>query len=429
MKTLIKNGWVIDPAGNIDKISDILIEGNVIKEVGENISGKDCRVIDATGKIVAPGFIDIHVHLRSPGQEHKEDFKTGSYAAAAGGFTSVCPMANTSPPIDSSDLIQNVIRKANELSIIRVLPVGTITKKMKDEEIVDVGSMLNAGCIAFSEDGKSVKDDKIMKEMFMLSGKMDFPVICHCEDPDFEGGVINSGDASKKLNLKGIPSEVEEKIVKRDINLSLTENGYCHITHNSTAGSIKLIREAKKKSKRITCDVTPHHFSLDEGYIDSANANFKMNPPLRTKKDVEAIIEGIKDGTVDCIATDHAPHSKEEKNISIDKAPFGVIGLETALSVASTFLVEPGHITWKRLIEMLTLNPARIIKRLELGTLSQGARADIVIIDPELEKIVIDAFFKSKSLNSPFIGMMLKGFVTDTFFEGKHIYSNGKVLV
>lgn len=427
MKIVIKNGRVIDPKNKIDDTLDVFIEDGIIKNIANNIKEEADKIIDATGKIVCPGFIDIHVHFRSPGQEHKEDFLTGSYAAAAGGFTTVCTMANTNPIIDSPELIKKALEKAKTSSIIRVLPFGSITYGMKNGKLVDVNNMLEEGCIGFSEDGMSVRDNDLMRQILSLSAEKDFPVLCHCEDPYFSDGIVNEGPTSEKLGVKGIPSEVEDIIVGREILIAGKTKGHAHITHTSTFQSIELIRQAKKEGVNVTSDVTPHHFSLDESYVLSGDTNFKMNPPLRSKKDVEGIIKGIIDGTVDCIATDHAPHSKEEKNQPIDKAPFGIIGLETALSVSIKYLIEPGHIDFTKLIELLSVNPAKIA-RLDAGHLSKNSCADITIFDPNKEIVIDETFFKSKSKNSPYIGMKLKGEILTTISNGKIVYNNGSII-
>lgn len=421
MKIIIKNGRVIDPANGIDKITDILVENETITALGKFDNGAD-SVINADGKIVSPGFIDLHVHFRSPGQEHKEDFATGSQAAAAGGFTTVCPMANTSPVIDSPELIHNAINNAKKLSSVRILPVGAITKGLNGVYLVNVKAMLESGAIAFSEDGKSVADETIKKAMLLESKKYGFPVICHCEDPHAPKGVVNAGMAAETLGVPGIPVEVEDSIVERDIRLAKETGGHAHITHVSSGNSIDLIRKAKKEGIHVTCDVTPHHFSLDDSYVLNGNTDFKMNPPLRSKKDVERIIEGIIDGTVDCIATDHAPHAAEEKNTDIIKAPFGIIGLESALAIGVTYLVKPQIISWTRLIELYSYHPSKILQ-IDGGNLTPGNRADITLFDPDKEILITDTFFKSKSKNSPYIGMKLTGLVTNTLVAGKEVFN------
>ncbi len=427
MSILIRQARVVDPVNNIDKNMDVFIKNGIIEKIGP-INEQADEEIDAAGLVLSPGFVDIHVHFRSPGFEYKEDYKTGSYAAAAGGFTTVCTMANTNPVIDSADLIKNAMDSANQDSIISVLPVGAITKGFKGAELVDVKEMLDAGAVAFSEDGMSVYDEELMIKVLELSKKLDFPVICHCEDPDFEPGVVNEGEISKKLGVRGIPSKVEDKIVERDLKLAKKAGGRVHLTHNSTAGSIELIRQVKQnESVNVTCDVTPHHLSLDETFVSTGDSNFKMNPPLRNERDVSAIVEGIIDGTVDCIATDHAPHAEHEKKQNIDKAPFGVIGLETALSVAVTYLIKPGHINLTRLVELLSINPAKIIGMQPKGVVP-GAPADLTLFSFTEERIFKQEHIKSKSKNSAFLCMELTGVVKYTIYNGKIIFNRGEII-
>jgi len=427
MKILIKNGRVIDPKNDIDSIRDVLISDELISEISTGISKPVDKVIDAKNKIVCPGFIDLHAHLRTPGQEHKEDIFSGTASALTGGFTTVCAMANTNPVIDNVDLYQNITRQFKTNSSIDILQFCSITKKMEGKELVDVSSLLKSGCKGFSEDGKSVADSILMRQILELSEKENFLVLCHCEDPYFTGGVINEGEFSKKLNLSGIPQDVENMIISRELLICKKTGGHAHITHVSTKAGIELIRSAKNNGINVTCDVTPHHLSLNESKLLSGNTNYKMNPPLRTQSDVNGIILGIKQGIVDCIATDHAPHSIDEKKQPLDKAPFGVIGFETAFPVAYTFLVEPMYLNINRLVSLFTVNPAKILG-IDAGHLSIGAKANVTIFDPETEIDIDEAFFKSKSKNSAFIGMRLKGIVSDTISKGKHLYSNRNII-
>ncbi len=426
MSVLIKNARVIDPINSINSQMDVYINNGVIESLNPGDVKAD-KEIDASGLVLCPGLVDLHVHFRTPGYEHKENYKTGSHAAAAGGFTTVCTMANTNPIIDDENLIKKAVEIAENEAVIRVLPVGAITKGFAGKDLVDIENMLESGAVGFSEDGISVFSDDLMKDILKMSKTLNFPVICHCEDPNFKHGVVNEGEISNKLGVKGIPHFVEEKIVERDLNIAKKFPGYLHLTHNSTAGSIKLIRQAKKDGVNVTCDVTPHHFSLDETYAASGDTNFKMNPPLRSQEDIDEIISGIVDNTIDCIATDHAPHAEEEKNQSIEKAPFGIIGLETALSVGITYLVNPGHIDLKRLIELMSINPAKIIG-LEQQGIKAGAAADLTIFSPDEEIVFAKEGIKSKSINSPYLGMKLTGAVKYTIYNGEIVFDNGKIL-
>ncbi len=438
MRILIKHGHIIDPSQEIDGIGDILIENGKIKDIKmqdirhyietKKIKKKlksciedyasDSKVIDASGLIVMPGLIDMHVHLREPGFEHKETIKTGTNAAIKGGFTSVCCMPNTFPINDNASVTEFIIRKASEEGYCSVYPIGAITKGQKGEELAEIGTMNNEGCIAFSDDGQPVMNSLIMRRALEYSKAFDVPIISHCEDLTLaEGGVINEGIMSTTLGLKGIPAEAEQIMVFRDILLAKLTGGKLHIAHVSTKGSVTLIREAKKKGINISAETCPHYFTLTDEAVKDYDTNSKVNPPLRTKYDIEAIKEGLNDGTIDVIATDHAPHHIDEKLKEFDAAPFGISGLETALGL-SLKLVEEGVISLSQLIAKMTINPAKILN-LQKGTLKQGYDADITIIDTNKEFEVKSQDFVSKGKNTPFEGWILKGCPVFTIVRGK----------
>jgi len=424
MGVLIKNGHVVDPSQSLDMVSDIYVQGDRVKEISKRIDTprKSDIVIDANGQIVAPGFIDIHVHLREPGYEHKETIKTGCLAAAAGGFTSVVCMPNTNPINDNASVTEYILLKARTEGIVNVFPIGAITKGEKGEELADIGEMCEAGCVGISDDGMPVTDSGLMRKAMEYVKPFGIPVITHAEDLGLSaGGVMNEGFVSTELGLRGIPSASEEVAVGRDIILSELTGTPLHICHVSTKDSVRLVREAKKRGANVTAEATPHHFTLTDREIYGYNTNAKMNPPLRTQKDVDAIVEGLADGTIDVIATDHAPHSQDEKNVEFDLAPFGIVGLETALSL-SLKLVHEGIITLDEMIKKLTIVPSEILG-IERGTLAPGSIADIVVFDPEKGYTVTPGEFFSKGRNTPFSGWELKGMVSNTIVSGKIIFS------
>jgi dihydroorotase len=378
----------------------------------------DSRIIDAKGLYVLPGLIDMHVHLREPGFEYKETIKTGTRAASKGGFTTVCCMSNTYPVNDNASVTEFIIRKAAQEGYCTVLPIGAITKGQKGKELAEIGTMINEGCIAFSDDGHPVMNSLIMRRALEYSKTFDVPVISHCEDLTLsEGGVMNEGLMSVTLGLGGIPAEAEQIMVFRDILLAELTGGRLHIAHVSTEGSVILIRDAKKRGVNVTAETCPHYFSITEDAVKDFDSNAKVNPPLRTERDIKAIKEGLRDGTIDVIATDHAPHHRDEKLREFDMAPFGISGLETALSL-SLRLVEEGILTMNQLVEKMVLNPSRIL-RLNKGTFKVGANADIAIVDINKEYRVESERFVSKGKNTPFEGWVLKGMCFLTICKGK----------
>ncbi len=422
MKLLIKNSRVIDPANNIDDSLDILVEGNIIKKIAKGIKAEGtAKIIDAKGKIVTPGLIDIHTHLREPGFEYKETIKTGTMAAAAGGFTTICCMPNTNPVNDNRVVTEFILSKSAKEGIVNVLPIGAITKGSQGKELAEIGDMRSAGCVAISDDGRGVMDAEVMRRGLEYTKAFDIPVIAHCEDANLSsGGAMNEGFASTTLGLRGIPKAAEDVMVVRDIALSELTGAKLHIAHVSSAGSVESIRTAKKRGIKVSCETCPHYFSLTEDAVIGYNTNAKVNPPLRTKEDVRAIKEGLKDGTIDIIASDHAPHAVHEKEIEFDYASFGMIGLETSLPLILS-LVREGVLTLNDAIAKITINPARLLK-LKKGALSEGADADITIIDPEKEWVVDVNNLKSKSKNTPFVEWKMKGKAVMTIVGGSIVY-------
>ncbi|MBR0085207.1 MAG: dihydroorotase [Lachnospiraceae bacterium] len=428
MNIIIKHGHICDPGQELDTVKDIYVEDGIISEISDCIEREADRVIDAAGLLVMPGFIDMHVHLREPGFEYKETIKTGSQAAAAGGFTSICPMPNTKPVIDSPEMIKLVLETAGKDAIVNILPIGAMTIGQEGKTVADIKGMASAGAIAVSEDGKSVMDSLTCLNAMKKAAEAGIPVFDHCEDKTLvNGGVINAGPKAEELGLKGIMNEVEDTITARDIMLAHAAGAHLHLCHVSTAGSTAIIGFAKQKGLDVTAEVTPHHFALCDADIPADDADYKMNPPLRSAADCEAVTEGLKCGTIDVIATDHAPHSAEEKQVSMSKAPFGITGLETAYGLAVTELVEKGIMTHYELARRMSLRPAEILG-IEKGTLKPGYAADIVITDPEKEWIVDRKSFLSKGKNTPFDGKKLKGRVVITIVGGRIVYENGQVI-
>ncbi|PIU57625.1 MAG: dihydroorotase [Chloroflexi bacterium CG07_land_8_20_14_0_80_51_10] len=425
MNLLIQNGRIIDPSQKIDRIADLLIvDGKVaqISTVGAGLKPAP-TVLDATDMIVCPGFIDLHCHLRQPGFEEKETIASGTMAAARGGYTTVCCMPNTDPPIDTSKGVEQVKRIANKKGVVRVLPIGCVTEGRSGGKLVDMSALSRAGAVAFSDDGSPVWDSEIMRQALEQSKTLGLLIIDHCEDLTLaEHGVINAGMVAAKLGYKGIPVAAEERMVARDIELAKQTRGRLHIAHVSTAGSVELIRQAKKQGINVTAEVTPHHLTLTEEAVITCGTNAKVNPPLRTEEDISALIDGLREGVLDAIATDHAPHTKADKAQSFDRAAFGISGFETALGSLMS-LVHRDKIGLPALISKLTREPAQIIRSSELlGSLKVGLLADITIFDPNAEWTVEPGDFASKGKNTPLAGTLLKGKVMATIVTGKIAY-------
>jgi dihydroorotase len=428
MKLLIKGGRVLDPANGTDAVMDVLTEDGKIKLVAENITESADETINAEGKWVAPGLIDLHVHLREPGFERKETIKTGSMAAAAGGITTICAMPNTNPVTDNEILVEYIKLKAEREAVVNVLPIGAITKGQNGEELADIGRMAAVGACALSEDGKSVPTSGLMKTALRYAGMFKLPVFDHCEDKTLAGkGQINAGDRAALLGLKGISNDSEEIIVSRDMILADSVGTPIHLCHISTAGSVELIKQAKERGVKVTAEVTPHHFTLSDEDITGYDANYKMNPPLRSKADVECMKQALKDNILEVIATDHAPHHVDEKNCEFEKAANGIIGLETSLALSITELVEGGWLTPYQLIEKMSTNPAKILGRSDIGNLSVGSNADITVIDPDTEYTIDKDKMYSKGKNTPFDGRKVKGIAAYTVVGGKVVAEYGKL--
>jgi len=426
MFTIIKNGHVIDPANGIDRKLDIVIENGRIGRLAPKVSipGKarnNTITVDASGKLVVPGLIDIHVHLREPGREDEETIRTGTRAAAHGGFTSICAMPNTDPPVDSVAGIKFLLATARTEGVVNVFPLGCITKGRKGEELAEIGKMHRAGIVGITDDGSPVMNSQIMRHALEYVRMADIPVISHSEDLYLsQNGVMNEGYLSTVMGLKGIPAQAETTMVARDIALAELTGGHLHVAHVSSAGSVALIREAKRRKLSVTGETAPHYFSLTEETVSNYNTMAKVNPPLRSHADIRAIIRGLKDGTIDAIASDHAPHTEEEKQTEFNTAPAGLIGLETTVPIVFTYLVKKKLIDLKRAVELMSSEPAGIFG-LKRGTLSPGAVADVTIIDPRRELVINKEWFVSKSKNSPFIGKKLTGFAEAVFVSGKRV--------
>ncbi len=424
MKILIKGGRVINPSTGLDKTKDILVTDGMIEKIDDGIFDRVDKTIDAEGLWVTPGFIDLHVHFREPGFEYKETIETGSKSAAKGGFTTVCCMPNTNPTIDSQETVQFVKNRAGEKAIVNVLVVGSITKGLQGKELSDIEDMVKTGICAISDDGRTVQNSDLKRRGMEKAKVMGIPVFVHCEDEALlHGGVMNSGEISRQLRLPGILSEVENVIIARDIVLAEGTGVNLHICHISTSLGVNLLKFGKDIGVKVTGEVCPHHFTLTDKEVLSLDTNYKMNPPLRGEDDVEAIKEGLKKGIIDVIATDHAPHHKDEKDAGFIEAPFGIVGLETALPIAITELVDKGWLTPIELIEKFTTNPAKILG-IDKGDISVGKIADITIINPSIEyKIDVESFV-SKSKNSPFHNKPVKGRVEYTIVNGEIVYKS-----
>lgn len=423
MNLILKNGRLFDPATGRDEIGDVVLQDDRIRDLGPGIAASGPGTLDCTGLIISPGFIDIHVHLREPGFEYKETIETGTHSAVAGGFTSVCAMPNTRPVNDNAGTTSFLVQRAKELGYARVYPIGAITEASKGERMAGLGEMHRAGAVGFSDDGRPVMNAQIMRRAMEYASMFDLPIIEHAEDLNLSaGGAMHEGEYSLRLGLRGISAASEEVIVARDLLLAEQTGASIHIAHLSTAGAVRLVREAKARGIKVSAEVTPHHFTLIDEDVVQYDTNFKMNPPLRSHADREAVIEGLADGTIDVIATDHAPHAAHEKQQEFAKAPFGIIGLEMALPL-SLRLVEQGRMTLHRAIDALSCRPAQIMK-LPGGRLEAGAIADLTIFDAQRTWVCNPAQLHSRSRNTPFAGWNFTGQTVYTIVGGRVVYQN-----
>lgn len=422
---LLKGGQVVNPAGESQEMADVLVENGVIRGIAPGIEAPEGTLeVDLEGKLVCPGLIDIHAHLREPGREDKETIESGTKAAVRGGYTAVACMPNTQPALDNQESVSFVLEKAARCGSCRVLPVAAITVGRKGKVLTEMFELAEAGAVAFSDDGDPVADSAVMRRALEYAEMTGLPVISHCEDKTLAGkGVMHEGELSTRLGLRGIPSASEEIMVARDINLAALTLGRLHLTHLSSAGSVALVREAKARGLRVTADVTPHHLALTHQDVAGYGTSFKVNPPLRAEEDRDALIEGLCDGTIDCVGTDHAPHTEIEKDVEFDAAPFGATGLETAVGVLFSSCVRPGRLSAARLIARLTSGPAAALGLDGCGELREGGRADITVIDPGRTWTVDAAEFASMSKNSPFVGLELAGAPVLTLVAGAVAYS------
>lgn len=422
MTLVIQGGTVVDPSQDIEEKIDLLIEDGRIAGLGRIPPARSRDVIDASGWVAAPGFIDMHVHLREPGQEEKETIATGCRAAAAGGFTSIMCMPNTDPVNDSPEITRFILQQARRERGVNVFPCGAVTRGQKGEQLTDMEALVEAGAVAVSDDGHPVWNDQLMRKALLRVGNLDVVVVDHCENRELAaGGCINEGAVSRRLGLPGLSRAAEELDVARDVVLSRLTGGRVHIAHLSTRESLQWVRDAKARGVPVTCEVTPHHFLLTEEAVGQGDANFKMNPPLREQADVDALLEGLADGAVDCIATDHAPHTAADKAPPFERAANGIIGMETAVPLAWEFLVRRGIVSIRRLVELFSVNPSRILK-LGRGTLAEGSPADVTLIDPKRRVRIDSSRFESKSRNCPFDGWELRGAPMMTIVDGRVVY-------
>lgn len=425
MKLLLKNGRVIDPAAGRDGQFDVLIEDGRIAKIGKSLPVDGARVVDVpAGFIVSPGLIDMHVHLREPGQEHKETIETGSRSAVTGGFTAVACMPNTQPVNDQAGITQFIVKRAAEVRLARVYPIGAVSIGQNGEQLTEIGDLRAAGCVALTDDGKPVSTANLMRRALEYASMFGMPVIEHCEDPSLKAdGVAHDGAVAARLGLRGIPWAAESIMAERDISLAEMTGGHVHIAHMSVRQSLRAVREGKARGVRVTCEVAPHHFTLTDEALAGYDTNTKMNPPLREEADRAALVEGLRDGSIDVIATDHAPHHADEKALEFDKAPFGIVGLETAIPLCVAKLIQPGIVGWPRLIELLSAAPARILN-VPGGTLVEGGPADLTIIAPDAPVTIRAAELVSKSKNTPFDGWTLTGAAAATLVGGRTVFVN-----
>jgi dihydroorotase len=428
MQTILKGGRVIDPANGRDGEFDVLIEDGTIARVGKNLAVNGADVFEVRrGWIVTPGLIDIHVHLREPGQEHKETVATGAASAVAGGFTAVACMPNTDPVNDHAGITEFILKKAAEAQLARVYPIGAVSIGSKGDQLAELGEQKAAGCVAFTDDGRPVATALLMRRALEYAGMLGVPIVNHCEDPSLKGdGVAHEGYIAAQLGLRGIPGEAESIMVERDISLAELAGAHVHIAHMSARQSLRAVRAGKARGVRVTCEVAPHHFTLTDDALDGPvkyDTNLKMNPPLRAVADRDAMLEGIADGSVDVIATDHAPHHIDEKLVEFDRAPFGIVGLETAVPIVFDRLVHAGRISLTRMVELLSVNPARLMN-LPGGSLAEGVPADVTIMAPDLPTTIDAARLVSRSKNTPFDRWHLTGAVVATMVGGRVVYRN-----
>ena len=422
MTILLKNGKVIDYASKLEEKMDVLIQDGKIKRVEKEINESADKVIDCTDLSIIPGMIDMHCHLREPGFEYKETIETGSKSAVKGGFTTICPMPNTKPTPDSTIVLQKIIEEAKRVNLCNVLPYASVTKGEKGEELVEFEELKQAGAIAFSDDGMPVVNSNIMRQAIIKADKLNTFVASHCEEKSVAKGAINAGKIAEQLEVEGVLPEAEEIMAAREIVISETNNVRAHICHISTKTSVNMIRDAKKRGVKITCETCPHYYSFTQEEVLTSGANAKMNPPLREEKDLNAIVEGLKDGTIDAIITDHAPHAEEEKAKGLATAPNGIIGFETALAATVTNLIEKNHINYLDMVRLTSYNPAKLLELTTKGQIKEGFDADITIFNPNTEYIYEKESIVSKSKNTPFIGKKLKGQVEYTIVNGQVVY-------
>ena len=428
MSVLVKNARLLDPSQNWDGPASLLVVDGQVAAIGQAITdprAAEAEVVDAQGKLLIPGLIDLHVHFREPGQTSKENIETGCRAAVAGGFTAVCAMANTKPVNDNVAITELMLSRAAQAGLCRYFPIGTVSREMKGEELADMGTLKGAGCVAFSDDGLPISNASLMRRALEYTRWLDVPVVAHEEDKELAGkGYMHEGAVSASLGCLGIPAAAEEAMVARDIVLAEHTGGHLHLAHLSTKGSLRMVREAKSRGLSVTCEVTPHHFALSDKELMKFDSDYKMNPPLRTEADIQAVLEAIADGTVDAIATDHAPHGWDDKEVELPIAAFGVIGLETALPLTLELLVNRKVISLTKAISLLAWEPAKVfhLDRQGLGSLKPGAPADFVLFDLNAQVQIDRAFIQSKSFNTPFKGWNLPGKILSTWVGGKRVW-------